>query len=265
MRKSISYLTITAIIAAAFSASATPITQVATSGGGTGTIDITGNATMTSFVAGGTTYNSLIGIGVADPTEPELLWANTLADPGSSSAAVSDLNLGTGSLNNGTDAVYDLTGQTLATSTTIFMFGNGNGSVTVDSETGNATGSGGTTPFSTVTFLDAADGVLGTVPQDFFFQDPGVNTVRAPNLLSFDYTRGNGNALNNRTVSGAIFTLADITFTSGGIGDIAGFRIASASSDINDVGIAAIPEPATLGLITAFGGAILFIRRRFMI
>ncbi|VGO14177.1 hypothetical protein PDESU_02736 [Pontiella desulfatans] len=33
----------------------------------------------------------------------------------------------------------------------------------------------------------------------------------------------------------------------------------------NDSGIQAIPEPATLGLIAAFGGGILFIRRRFMI
>jgi hypothetical protein len=35
--------------------------------------------------------------------------------------------------------------------------------------------------------------------------------------------------------------------------------------DLDDVSFVAIPEPATLGLIAAFGGGIVFIRRRFMI
>lgn len=35
--------------------------------------------------------------------------------------------------------------------------------------------------------------------------------------------------------------------------------------EIDVLGSSTIPEPATLGLITAFGGGILFIRRRFMI
>lgn len=34
---------------------------------------------------------------------------------------------------------------------------------------------------------------------------------------------------------------------------------------LDNVAVSAIPEPATLGLIAAFGGGILFIRRRFMI
>jgi hypothetical protein len=33
----------------------------------------------------------------------------------------------------------------------------------------------------------------------------------------------------------------------------------------DDITMTAIPEPATLGLVAAFGGGILFIRRRFMI
>lgn len=260
MKNIISYLTIAATIAAAHSVSATPITQVVTSGGGTGTTGITNNAAITSFVAGGTTYNSLIGIGVNDPTPAARIWGNNISEPVSDTAAISDLDLATGCLNNGTDAEYDLLGQTLTASTTIFMFGNGNGSVAVDSETGNATGSGGTTPFSTVTFRDAADGILGTVAGDFFFQDSG---DRAPNLLMFNFERSDSaNALNNRTVSGAIFTLADITFTSGSIGDIAGFTIASGGSDIQDVGIAAIPEPATLTLFGLAGAGLFMARRR---
>jgi hypothetical protein len=34
---------------------------------------------------------------------------------------------------------------------------------------------------------------------------------------------------------------------------------------IDSVSLTQIPEPATLGLIAAFGGGIMFIRRRFMI
>jgi len=33
----------------------------------------------------------------------------------------------------------------------------------------------------------------------------------------------------------------------------------------NEIGVSAIPEPATLGMVAVFGGGILFIRRRFMI
>ena len=45
--------------------------------------------------------------------------------------------------------------------------------------------------------------------------DPVTIGDRAPNLATFDFTRGNGNALNNRTISGAVFDLSDITFTGG--------------------------------------------------
>ena len=34
---------------------------------------------------------------------------------------------------------------------------------------------------------------------------------------------------------------------------------------IDDVTVSAIPEPATLGMVAAFGGGILFIRRKLMI
>ncbi len=39
----------------------------------------------------------------------------------------------------------------------------------------------------------------------------------------------------------------------------------SSRAQLNGLQIRAIPEPATLGLVAAFGGAVLFIRRRFMI
>ena len=249
MKKFLTLFLIVATLATAQQASAQFITRVNTSAGGTGTVNITGDATLTSFIAGDTFYDSFIGLGVNDATPPVRLWGNTISDPGSDTIAVSDLNLGTGTLNNGRDAIFDLTGQTLDATTTIFIFGNGNGSVTVDPDNGNAIESGGTTPPSVVTFVDATGAALGTVAADFWFQDPiadgGANAVRAPNLLSFDFARDD-DPLPGRTVSGAVFTLADITFTTGGIADIAGFTIFSTSSDVNDVGIAFPGEMMTL-------------------
>ncbi len=40
---------------------------------------------------------------------------------------------------------------------------------------------------------------------------------------------------------------------------------AASSLDIDAVSLSVIPEPATLGMVAAMGGAILFVRRRFMI
>ncbi|MDF7801312.1 PEP-CTERM sorting domain-containing protein, partial [Pontiellaceae bacterium B1224] len=48
-----------------------------------------------------------------------------------------------------------------------------------------------------------------------------------------------------------------LTFT---VSDYADDDLAS----ISQMSLAAVPEPATLGLVTAFGGAVLFIRRRMM-
>ena len=262
-KRTLIQFTIVACALPAVSANAASIVQITTSAGPNGTANITGNATIQTFVAGGVTYAPTVGLTVDDPTEPARLWANTLSDPGSATAAISDLDLGTGALNNGTDSEYVLAGQTFAADTTIFILGNGNGAIGALDAFGNSTGSGGTTPFGNVSFLDATNSVIGTLSGDFFFQDPGTNAVRAPNILSFDYAR-DGNPLNGRTVSGAIFSLGDVTFTSGGIADIAGFTLASASTDINDVGIAvAVPEPSSL-LLLGLGGLLIARRRRIV-
>ena len=254
--------TIVACALPAMNANAASILQITTSAGPNGTANITGNATIQTFVADGVTYAPTVGFTVDDPTPPARLWANTLSDPGSATAAISDLDLGTGALNNGTNSEYVVpAGQTLAADTTIFIFGNGNGGVGALDGAGNSTGGGGTTPFGSISFLDATDTVIGTLSADFFFQDPGTNAVRAPNILSFDYAR-DGNPLNGRTVSGAIFSLGDVTFTSGGFADIAGFTLSSNSTDINDVGIAAVvPEPSSL-LLAGLGGLLIVRRRR---
>lgn len=70
----------------------------------------------------------------------------------------------------------------------------------------------------------------------------------------------------------------DLTFDMSGyaVSDITGYDYlgvfisrnsagATPMATINDITVTAIPEPATLGLISAFGMGILFVRRRFMI
>ena len=264
MKTFFNFICIVATAAVCQFATADVITQVVTGSGSTGATNINVSSPLQSFVAGGVTFDTFIGVSVTDPTPPELLGPQMVGLPASVQSAVSDLDLGTGALNNGTDAVYDLSGQTLAASSTIFFFGNGNGSVEVDPATGNAIGSGGTTPPGALSFVDAGGAVIGTLAPDFFFQDPGANSLRAPNLLSFDFIRGNGNDLNNRTVSGAVFSLGAVNFTSGGISDIAGFSIGSGNTDVQDVGIAfaaAIPEPSA-GVLLISGLASVLIRRR---
>lgn len=66
---------------------------------------------------------------------------------------------------------------------------------------------------------------------------------------------------------------ADLTSTGGTFAGVDTVRIGSGFSvSVGDLilgdtyeDVNAIPEPATLGMIGAFGGAMLFIRRRFMI
>lgn len=75
-------------------------------------------------------------------------------------------------------------------------------------------------------------------------------------------------------------TTGALTYTvqAGDIGKVLGFQLKFFDSSNNGSGegsrniyidsisySAAIPEPATLGLVAAFGGAVLFVRRRFMI
>ncbi|MDF7801246.1 PEP-CTERM sorting domain-containing protein [Pontiellaceae bacterium B1224] len=76
-------------------------------------------------------------------------------------------------------------------------------------------------------------------------------------------THGNSNDHTVYAVGFSIDNLGDsmdIVFSAPAISDTAYGNIG-----ISAITIAAVPEPATLGLITAIGGGLLFIRRRFMI
>lgn len=67
-------------------------------------------------------------------------------------------------------------------------------------------------------------------------------------------------------IGGDLKTKIDGYITSGQLtgNGVAGFGAVQASVNLDgDTVIVAIPEPATLGLVAAFGGAMLFLRRRF--
>ena len=240
-----------------------------TEGVSEGDLNVTGNANLTSFSTADFVYTGLTGIGNANTTNPALLFANTLSVPASADAALSDLNLATGTLNTGnldSGNRYDISSATvqsqLAAGATFFVFGNGNGGVSDP-----IAGSGGTTPPNVLSFFDSSGAVIGTLAQDYFFQDPGTNSVRAPNLATFDFERDPSNPLNNRTISGATFEVSDIVFTSGSIADAVSFGTQSNSFDAQDFGIAAVataavPEPSSAIILVGGLGAFLVRRRR---
>ncbi len=86
------------------------------------------------------------------------------------------------------------------------------------------------------------------------------------------YSDGNGNSVtldqNTTDAVGGPGQFVIGTFTADATGtqliNVAG-GAGTGISMFNAIQVRAIPEPATLGMVAAFGGAILFIRRRFML
>jgi hypothetical protein len=110
---------------------------------------------------------------------------------------------------------------------------------------------------------------------NFVFDESGVSTidVSAWMTLSLIDLEVDGSAY---TGSGTSFVLLDAVNNTANLQsyNITGFGTEGVDWELvqttgatgNDgVVLNVIPEPATLGLVTAFGGAILFIRRRFLI
>ena len=216
MKSLFRFLGVVAVLAAVpqFASADVIVEFTTTEGVSQGDTNVTGNANLTSFSTAGNVYTDFIGVGIVDPANAaERLFATATSDPATSTAAVSDLNLATGVLNANT--TYDFSAVTPDDS--IFVFGNGNGGVSDP-----IGGSGGTTPpGGTENILEffAADGttLVGSISNDVFFQDPGTNAVRAPNLASFDLTRTRpaGGTLVGRTISGFVFDVADINLETG--------------------------------------------------
>ena len=241
-------LGVIAALAAPQFASAGVVTSVLTSNGAggtnsTGDTNITGNAFLTSFSTATTTYSGFTGA-TSISTSPAIIYGTDLAQP-TAEVAVGDLNLGTGTLNG--QAVYGL--PSISAGDTIFVFGNGNN--------GGVTPPGGANGVEEILFF-TSDGAtqVGTISNDVFFQDSPTNTVRPPNVLTFDLERTDRTTqLINRSVSGFVIDPANISFGAGfSIADIGGINLNDNSIDIQDVGIAAfavaaVPEPTSLALV----------------
>lgn len=213
------------------------ISNITTSPAFSGTL--TSNATLLTLTSSGTTYTSLTGpasVTGASGTA-EYIWGTSASNPGSVAAAVSDLNIATGSLNTGTGTIYGFNAVT--NSTVFFVFGNYGadqpGNVTLVNGSGVNITTGLTLPSTTV----------------------------ANDLLSETVNRSAGGATLNRTVRGYTFSVSEFTFLGGATAaDVAGFKVNGTGYDVQDVGIAAIPEPAASFLILVGTLGLAGLRRR---
>ena len=205
------------------------IALTSTDGGTTGDTGITGNFVLQSFSTDNDLdVTSFTGITISNANTAERLWANTLADPGTTSIAVSDLDLGTGTLNTANGGVntdgplrFDLSaGFDSDTGIAIFLNGNNGGSTE-----------------SPLQFFDASDALVGTVPLEaFFLNGEVIGANQPPNLISFDFTRSNGNALDNRSISAMVARPDDIVLEDGfEITDIVSMTVTSTGADVHEL------------------------------
>ena len=214
-------------------------TTYTVSDGGAGSLSShSGSAALVSFIADGVVYSDLTGGTGLSAGSPSTIWEQGGADVGASTA-VSDLDLATGTLNPTSGTTFDLSGLSIDASTTFFLFSNGG------------------TPVSSIALRDSGN---TTITTDYTGTDfGGPDEVE---LGGINHSRS-GTDLINRVTQGFVFSFDDFTFAAGKtFADVEGFAISSSGADVSDFGIAAIPEPATLGLLGIFGGGILFIRRR---
>lgn len=116
---------------------------------------------------------------------------------------------------------------------------------------------------------------LGTINASTASGGSATVTVNDGGLLSLDHWSATGSIQSNSVlninlggtvvVGGNRVSEANDYFTDGKIASDQGGINAIYDSETLTTTIVAIPEPATVGLVAMFGGAVLFIRRRFMI
>ena len=92
--------------------------------------------------------------------------------------------------------------------------------------------------------------------------------ARSGNTTAFEQTYTVGGVDYDYTGTSGVDAYAEYTGLSS-VGGVLSFTVSdytdSDLASISQMSLEAIPEPATLGLVTAFGGAVLFIRRRLML
>lgn len=97
-----------------------------------------------------------------------------------------------------------------------------------------------------------------------FVSDDRELSVRTQNW-SDNVAAGVGNETTVVQQRNSSYVIGTFTADATGVQTVYGLRASSPSANLNGYVLRAIPEPATLGLVGAFDGGILFIRRRFMI
>ncbi|MDF7824184.1 PEP-CTERM sorting domain-containing protein [Pontiellaceae bacterium B12227] len=175
----------------------------------------------------------------------------------------SELNFGAGTVTTGT--IGGRTGDFIAVDND---YTSGGGFINVN--TGNIDFSGYdgqnyTVSYDIYSHADIDDNVYNSVDDILMFDESGAATGAGKNYYNLDgqaswttYTR-----TGTVDLSAGADALANILFVSN-TQSTSGEAGTPPRYYLDNISVTVIPEPATLGLIGAFGGGILFIRRRFM-
>ncbi len=233
----VSALICAAAVATHSYAAVLPVTDVTINPSPAG--DLNTNATITSITVDGVTYADLESItGVTFPGNPERVWGQNAADPGSDEAAVLGLNYGTGVLNVGANTNFQY-GRTLAPDELLFIIRDGKASESI-----------------TLRLIDASNALVGSYALNI-----GSGEFQNTFSKQVDLKRESGGNLNNRDRTGESFRLSDFTGT-GDLSTVTGFRVTTNGStfDVAAVGVV-VPEPTSLALV-AVGCLCVFPRRR---
>ena len=218
--------------------------------------------TLSTYTVGANTYNvsqtasSVSGLG-ADLTTTWQVWGQNAASAGSVSNGLVDARLDTGVLGSAAidNARYHFS-TALTGTENVFVFMNA-GNAADEINTITAYDSSGTMVGSSIslnTDLELGSGAW----------DGSALAVGQMDMSRFRDSTGAGGDLNNRNILGFSVDLSEFGGDASTITSIQMDGVA-ANVDYTLIGIGVIPEPGTLGLVAAFGGAVLFIRRRFMI